>query len=892
MKKEKLTPMMVQYYQIKDQNKDKVLFFRLGDFYEMFDEDAIEVSRLLNLTLTHRGAFPMCGIPYHASKAYIKRLLEEGKKIAICEQVETPSKDTKLVKREVVQVITPATVVEDDYLDSKSSNYILSISYSVKVTSVAFSDITSGEFILKVFNKDSAFQQLNSLLAQLRPKEILVNEDDYFVHKDFSSILDETNIMITKLSSSDFNKKKAYDRLINHLSISSLKVFNIEKDYPAIRPAGALLKYIYDTSMSSLNHITGYTVEEDTSFLTIDSSTRKSLEILVNTQDGTSQNTLYSVLDKTITSGGTRLLKKWLSYPLVNKDIIVNRQSWVEYFKFNREERSRVREELKGVLDMVRLTTRISMKRNTPSDLLGISRTAKAFFNIIKDDFEKYECLINDNSNKPIDVNNSLSNVESDTMNEIFSLVDLIQNSINENIQGPFEEGKVIKKGYDEELDRLRDIKNQGSKYLHSYIEKLKEETNIPNIKLGYNKILGNFIEVRKTHVDKVPKSFYRKQTLVNAERFTSDELTEIETRILKSSYESEKRERFVYESIVEKAANISSSLLLLANALSRIDVLQSLAYVADIYNYNKPKFVDKNSVYIIKGRHPVVEKQLGLGSFVANDLTLEENGKRFCLITGPNMAGKSTYLRQCALIILLSQIGSFVPAEEASLSLVDKLFCRVGASDNIAKGESTFMVEMQEAAHILRTASENSFVIMDEIGRGTSTQDGMSLAHAFMKHLVTLNVKTLFATHYHELTLLDVSNVKLLTLAVEEKGKDIIFVRKVVDGIANSSYGLHVAKLAGVPNPILKDADKFQRRHFGEYTINNSEMDLFSMAQLEELENGENINDYSEDYSSIIDEILKYDLSTSTPIQAMLFLQKIQEEIEVKAESESIDKR
>ncbi|MDC7244264.1 MAG: AAA family ATPase, partial [Sphaerochaetaceae bacterium] len=307
---------------------------------------------------------------------------------------------------------------------------------------------------------------------------------------------------------------------------------------------------------------------------------------------------------------------------------------------------------------------------------------------------------------------------------------------------------------------------------------------------------------------------------------------------------------------------------------------------------YNKPTFVEKNSVTIIKGRHPVVEKQLGLGSFVANDLTLEDHGKRFCLITGPNMAGKSTYLRQCALIILLSQIGSFVPAEEASLSLVDKLFCRVGASDNIAKGESTFMVEMQEAAHILRTASQNSFVIMDEIGRGTSTQDGMSLAHAFMKHLVKLNAKTLFATHYHELTLLDVSNVKLLTLAVEEKGKDIIFVRKVVDGIANSSYGLHVAKLAGVPNPILKDADKFQRRHFGEYTINNSEMDLFSMAQLEELENNENINDYSEDYSSIIDEITKYDLSTSTPIQAMLFLQKIQEQIEVKAESESLDKR
>lgn len=892
MKKEKLTPMMAQYYKIKDQHEGKVLFFRLGDFYEMFDDDAIEVSRLLNLTLTHRGTTPMCGIPHHASKVYIKRLLEEGKKIAICDQVEIPTKDTKLVKREVVQVITPATVVEDDYLDSRNSNYLLCISFTRKLTSVAFSDITSGEFVLKTFNKDSNFQQLGALLSQLRPKEILVNEDDYFVHRDFSALLDEKNVMITKLPSSQFNKRRAYEKLTNHLSISSLKVFNIEKDYPAIKPAGALLKYIYDTAMSSLNQITGYTVEEDTSFLTIDSSTRKSLEILVNTEDGTHHNTLYNVIDKTITSGGARLLKKWLSYPLIDKQIIKNRQSWVEYFKFDREERNRVRDELKGVLDMVRLTTRISMKRNMPNDLLGISRTAKSFFNIIKDDFERYECLINDNSENRIEAINNLNTAQLNTMDEIFSLVELIQDAIAEDIQGPFEEGKVIKCGFDKQLDELRDIKKQGSSYLDSYIEKIKEETNIPNIKLGSNKILGNFIEVRKTHVDKVPDTFYRKQTLVNAERFTSDELTEIETRILKSSFRAEKREREVYLSIVEKAANISSSLLLLGNALSRIDVLQSLAYVADIYNYNKPTFVKENRVEIINGRHPVVEKQLGFGSFVANDLHLSEDGKRFCLITGPNMAGKSTYLRQCALIIVLSQIGSFVPADKAALSLVDKLFCRVGASDNIAKGESTFMVEMQEAAHILRTATSSSFVIMDEIGRGTSTQDGMSLAHAFMKHLVKVNSKTLFATHYHELTLLDVSNIKLLTLSVEEKGRDIIFVRKVVDGIANSSYGLHVAKLAGVPNPILKDADKFQRRHFGEYTINNAEMDLFSMAQLEELEKNDDLYEYKEDFTDLVEEISKFDLSTSTPIQAMIFLEKIQDLIEEKQDSSSIDKR
>ncbi len=883
MKKEKITPMMAQYNEIKELHKDKVLFFRLGDFYEMFDDDAIEISRLLNLTLTHRSKTPMCGIPYHASKAYIKRLLESGKKIAICEQVETPTKETKLVKREVVQVITPATVVEDDYLDSKSSNYIICISFSRKMTSVAFSDITSGEFVLKCFEKDTSFQQINALLSQIRPKEILVNEDDYFVHTDFAKILDERNIMITKLQSISFTKKRAYQKLIDHLSLSSLKVFNIEADYPAIKPAGALLKYIYDTSMSSLNQITSYRIEEDTSFMIIDSSTRKSLELLINTQDGTHNNTLFSVMNKTITSGGTRLLKKWLSYPLINKEIIINRQNWVEYFKNNREERERVREELKNVLDMVRLTTRISMKRNLASDLLGIKRTASAFFNIIKDDFERYETLINENTDKKVEINNSVYEVKKDTMDEIFSLVDLIKRGINDDIQGPFEEGKIIKQGFDKQLDELRDIKNQGSKYLKKYIEDLKAETNIPNIKLGYNKILGNFIEVRKTHIDKVPNTFYRKQTLVNAERYTSDELSEIETKILKSSYAAEKREREVYNLIVEKASEISTSLLMLANALSRIDVLQSFAYVADRYNYNKPNIVNGNCVNIKNGRHPVVENQLGIDSFISNDLTLQEGNKRFCLITGPNMAGKSTYLRQCALIILLTQIGSYTPSDSAQISLVDKLFCRVGASDNIAKGESTFMVEMQEAAHILRSASEDSFVIMDEIGRGTSTQDGMSLANAFMKHLVKINCKTLFATHYHELTLLDTSNIKLLTLAVEERGKNITFVRKVIEGVANSSYGLHVAKLAGVPSPILKDADKFQRKHFGEYTIKNNQMDLFSMAQLEELESHEDIGEINENYTQIIQEINNFDLTRSTPIQALVFLEKIKAEIEEK---------
>lgn len=882
MAKEELTPMMVQYNKIKDEHKDKVLFFRLGDFYEMFSDDAIEISRLLNLTLTHRGKTPMCGIPYHASKSYIKRLLEEGKKIAICEQVEEPSSTTKLVKREVVQIITPATVVDDDYLDSKSSSYLLAISYNKRETNVAFSDITTGEFVLQTFEKDSSFQKLSALLGQIHPKEILVNEDDYFVHLDYAKILDDTSIMITKIPSSYFHKKKSFKILCEHLNVNDLKAFSIEDDNKAIAVGGALLRYIKENAKSSVSQITSYQIDLGNSYLKIDASTRKSLEILNNTQDGGTNNTLYSTIDKTITSAGARLLKKWLSYPLIKKEVLENRLDWVTYFKEDSEERNRVRENLRSVLDMTRLTTRIAMKRNSPSDLLGISRTANSFFNIVSKDWDRYSVLVNDKittKNVELSIENTTV-VENDTMEEILSLVSKIKNAIKEDIQGPFVEGCVIKDGFDSELDELRNIKNHGSSLLDAYLEKVKAETDIPQIKLGHNKILGHYLEVRKTHTAKMPTSFYRKQTLVNAERFTSDELTEIETKILKSSIAAEQRERFVYESIVESARNISSSLLSLGKALSRIDVLQSLSCVAQLYGYCKPEFVEKNSIDIIEGRHPVVEKQLGLGLFVANNLNLDEDGKRFCLITGPNMAGKSTYLRQCALIILLSQIGSYVPASECKLSICDKLFCRVGASDNIAKGESTFMVEMQEAAHILKSATDRSFVIMDEIGRGTSTQDGMSLAHAFMKHLVKVRAKTLFATHYHELTMLDVSDVKLMTLQVQEKGKSVIFVRKVIDGVANSSYGLHVAKLAGVPKDILSEANKFQKRHFGEYTIGNMDMDLFSCAQLEELENSTEVDE--KDFSAVIDEIKDFDLTGTTPLQAMIFLQKLKDEIDL----------
>jgi len=689
----------------------------------------------------------------------------------------------------------------------------------------------------------------------------LVNEDDYFVHRDYAQLLDDTGVMITKLPSKDYSVRKGFKILCNHLDIQNLKIFSIDEKYKGLGSAGALLKYIKDSAKSSVNQITSYTIESDSSYLKIDASTRKSLEILNNTQDGGESNTLFSTIDKTITSGGARLLKKWLSYPLVDVGVLNNRLDWVQYYRDERDERDRVRNELKNVLDMSRLTTRLTMNRHSPSDLLSISRTAKSFINIISNDFERYSALINDSeSDKNVELKiENYSSIENRTMNEILDLVQTINSAIKDDIQGPFQEGSVIKDGFDVELDELRAIKRDGNRLLNDFVERVKSDTGIPNIKLGSNKVLGHFLEVRKAHTDKVPSTFYRKQTLVNAERYTNDELSELETKILKSSINSERRERYVYNEIVEKARAIGESLLSLGKALSRIDVLQSFATISETMNYRRPVFVEDDSIDMVEARHPVVEKQLGLGFFVPNDLKFEESGKRFCLITGPNMAGKSTYLRQSALIVLLSQIGCFVPAKECRLSVCDKLFCRVGASDNIAKGESTFMVEMQEAAHILRSATSKSFVIMDEIGRGTSTQDGMSLAHAFMKHLVRLRAKTLFATHYHELTMLDVS--------------------EVIDGVANSSYGLHVAKLAGVPKEILKDANKFQKRHFGEYTIGNMDMDLFSSAQLDEIERDD--EDEGVDYNPVLNDLKSFDLTQSTPLQAMIFLQKLQDEMD-----------
>ncbi|MFA6695897.1 MAG: DNA mismatch repair protein MutS [Sphaerochaeta sp.] len=863
--KETLTPMMVQYHQIKEQHQGEVLFFRLGDFYEMFEDDAREVSRLLNLTLTKRNGQPMCGIPYHAAKTYIKRLLEAGKKIAICEQTSLNQEGgKKLATREVVQVITPATVIEDDYLDAEQSSYVLSISFQKQGISVSYADITTGEFSLRTLGKDHHYGSLLAVLEQVRPRELLVNEDDYFLYQDYQDLLASQQAMVSKLPPWRFSIADGYSLLCNHIGSTSLKAFSLEEKDHRLSSAGALLWYLRETAKTSLNQIDSYTVVEETQFLHIDEASRKSLELVSNTNDGSEKFTLFSAINATLTSMGTRQLKNWITQALTDINQILFRQRWVEMLFLDRDELGRVRSILKQVLDIQRLTSRIAMNRQVPRDLTGIAQTISAFFQLVD---QRYQDILP-------------SRLDETQLKMLLQLASEIQEAINDQWQGPFEEGKVIRKGFDAQLDALRGTKSGGKELLDSYLKQLKEETGIPTIKLSSNKILGHYIEVTKTHASKVPSTFYRKQTLVNAERFTSDELIKLEQQILESAALAEEREKEVYETLVSKTRDLQQILLSISGFLSDLDCLQSFASTAITHQYTKPSFTDEDVLILEGARHPVVEQQLTPGGFVANDLTIRSTGKRFCLITGPNMAGKSTFLRQSALLVLLAQIGSFVPATKAKLGIVDRLYCRVGASDNLARGESTFLVEMQEAAHILRTATRHSLVIVDELGRGTSTQDGMSIAYAMMQKLLSMDCKTLFATHYHELARIDTSAIQLLTLQVSEMGGEVKFLRRVIEGIANSSYGLNVARMAGVGRDIIRQARQFQKQHFAEYDLAAMQPDLFSAAsEQEEFP----YSDLDANEREVIDALESFSIDQSSPLEALLLLKDLQEKLQAR---------
>lgn len=853
MAKEKdneLTPMMRQYMEIKEQHKDEVLFFRLGDFYEMFFDDAIEISHLLSLTLTHRAGNPMCGIPYHAAKTYLKRLLDMGKKVAICEQLSLPENSKELAKREVVQIYSPGTVIEDEYLDSESDSYIVCLWYNKKEYSIAYADITTGDFNVRRVSPD----QLMSVLLSLSVKEIIVEEDYYFTNREFRNSIDDLGIIVTKYPARYFSLREGTSQIKKFFNVSSLSVFMLDEKDSLVSAAGALITYLEQMCRTSLNQFKNLKIVKDEGLLLIDQSSEKNLEIISNLQDHTSANTLFSAINRTITSSGSRLLKDRLLNPINNFDELQSRLSWVKFFYDDLDERKRVRELLRLSSDLIRISSKLDMKRSVPRNLLAIAETLTCFFSLVSEK-EIYLSLVNEEISNP---------------SVLIELTEEINQAINPSCTNLYKEGEIILSGYNKELDELREIENNSSALLSSYLDKVKEESGLTILKLGENKIIGYYLEVPKGQLDKVPAYFIRRQTLVGGERFTTPELSTLEEKIRSATFESVKKEKELYNEITDKAASLSKELRLVGNILAKLDLYQSSAEISQTNNYVMPEIIKEGELIIKEGRHPVVEEKLIQSQFVSN--SFDSSKSHFSLITGPNMAGKSTYLRQTALIVLLSHAGMFVPATYAMVPLTDRIFTRVGASDNLAKGESTFLVEMRESAYIVRNATKKSLVIMDEIGRGTSTQDGMSIAYAIMQYLFNVGCITLFATHYHELTMLDTSGMQLLTLEVIQDKNNIQFVRKVINGVAESSYGLHVAKLAGIPQSVIRSASIFQKQHFASYsTFSDSEQfDLFTDTS--KLDNSE--------INSIVDKIMDFDVSSSTPIDALLLVSKLQSEI------------
>ena len=842
--------MMRQYLDIKEKHQDMVLFFRLGDFYEMFNDDAIEVSKLLNLTLTRRGSAPMCGIPYHAAKSYLKRLLDAGKKVAICEQLSLPEKSNELAKRSVTEIYTPATVVDDAYLDSLSSSYILSVTEDRKGLYLAWSDISTGEFYVRTLPLERDYASFESVLSSINPKEILVPDDIYFTEKGFRKAVDSQEAMVTKLPKWEFTVRSGIKESVKQFPLTVLREAGIEETDQILTAMGPLLKYLSDNTKAELPQLRVVERIENDSFMGLNSAAVRNLE-LVSSLSGSREGSLFSAINRTKTSSGARLLRFEILHPLVDKERIEKRLDWTEKFFSDRKETDRVRTILSESSDLERLSAKASMKKLTPRDLIAISDTTASFFKLVA---EKHEYL-------------EIAEDFSSSFDELIGFSDDISRAINRECTNVANAGTIILSGYDSRLDSDRELLEKGSAMLDEYIERIKEETGIQTMRAGENRILGAYIEVSKGQLDKVPPYFIRRQTLVGGERFVTPELEELKERINTASESAAEREKDIFSSFLERAFSLYIPIENMGRIISRLDYCTSLAYLALENGYTRPEIKEEGELEIVDGRHPVVEHFTGRSSYIANSFSSAPS--RFSLITGPNMAGKSTYLREIAIITLLSHIGSYVPAAKASIPITDRLFCRVGASDNLARGESTFLVEMAETAAILRSATPRSLVIMDEIGRGTSTEDGLSIAYAVMEYLKKVGCITLFATHYHELTLLDTSGLQLLHMAVREEKNTITFLRKAEPGVSASSYGIHVAKLAGLPKEVIKEASKFQRKHFADYAFDTAQGDLF-------IDNSE----HEENDDDIIREIEAFDTDSSTPLEALMFISELKRRI------------
>lgn len=873
------SPMMQHYLKTKEEYKDCILFYRLGDFYEMFFDDALVVSKELELTLTGKDCgqaerAPMCGIPFHAAETYLNRLVANGHKVAICEQVEDPKQAKGIVKREVIRIVTPGTNLNTQALDETKNNYLMSIVYLGEKIGVSIADFSTGDyFVTELSSGSELIDEINKFV----PSEIITNEYFSMSGIDLTAVNDKLGITMSTLDSWYFDEDTCIKKLLTHFKVGVLDGLGL-KDYTAgTIAAGTLLLYLYEMQKGSVDHITSIVPYTTGKYMLIDSSSRRNLELVETMREKQKKGSLLWVLDKTKTAMGARALRSMIEQPLINKEDILKRQAGIEECNNRAIDREEIREYLNPVYDLERIMTKISCKSANPRDLIAFRNSLEMLPYIKK----------------------LIGTMESDLFAECFANLDdladiysLISSAIVEEPPITIREAGIIKEGFSKEADELRRAKTEGKEWLAQLEAREKEATGIKNLKVKYNKVFGYYLEVTNSFKNLVPADWVRKQTLTNAERYTTDELKKLEDVILGAEDKLCSLEYDLFNEVRDSIAAEVRRIKSTARAIAEIDVYTALSVVAQQYNYVKPAINEKGIIDIKNGRHPVVEKMIRNDMFVANNTYLDNAKNRISIITGPNMAGKSTYMRQTALIVLMAQIGSFVPAQEANIGIVDRIFTRVGASDDLASGQSTFMVEMTEVANILRNATPKSLLILDEIGRGTSTFDGLSIAWAVVEYIANtklLGAKTLFATHYHELTELEgtLDGVNNYCIAVKENGDDIVFLRKIIKGGADKSYGIQVAKLAGVPDTVierakelvadLSDADiSLKARDIAQYSKKQEKL-VDSYKKVDDLEVKQMSLFDTVNNDDIIEDIKALDISNMTPIDALNTLYKLQ---------------
>jgi len=853
-----LSPMMQQYLRIHDQYPDCLLLFRLGDFYELFFEDAKTASRVLELTLTGKDCgleerAPMCGVPFHSVNTYIEKLISQGYRVALCEQMEDPATAKGLVERDVVRVITAGTVTDPAMLPDKANNYLTAVVPEENSAAVAWADVSTGEFF--VLETDSS--ALSAEIARIRPMEIITNDPD--------ELRKRTGMEPERLSRQPaawFQPKNAAEALLDHFHLTQLTALGLGDRKLAVRAAGALIRYLHETQKNSLSHIRSLRFAENGRTMLLDPGTRRNLELTGSLRQGGREGTLLKLLDRTCTAMGGRLLRAWVDQPLLDRREIESRHEAVEELVSSRILSLSLSESLAEVYDLERLMNKVAYRSLNARDCLALCASLKKIPGI--------RDLLRDARSA------SLRAILAD-LDPLEDLTALLDRSIHPDAPVVITEGGIIRDGYSPELDEYREAQSHGKQWILDLEAREREATGIRNLRVQYNKVFGYYIEVTKSFLNLVPERYIRKQTLTSAERYMTPELKEMEQKIIGAQEQSVRLELQIFNEIRDRIAEQIGSIQKNAEALKKLDVFQSLSRVAWENRYVRPEMNEEGTLLIREGRHPVVEANMQEGEFIPNDTLLDLDENRMMIITGPNMAGKSTYMRQVALICLMAQIGSFVPADEASLPVCDRIFTRVGASDDLASGQSTFMVEMSETAYILRNATRNSLIILDEIGRGTSTFDGLAIAWAVVEYIADkekIGAKTLFATHYHELSELEghLAGVKNFCISVKEHGEDVIFLRKIIRGGADKSFGVHVARLAGVPNPVIMRAHEIQARlEVSNINQNTIGQNILDDGQNPKMNEQMDLFEYKKD--EIIQELQDIDVMAMTPIDAMNLL-------------------